>query len=576
MLLGLQRGSRTKAIETRHAAASRAAAGGSGCTPWPPRWSPRLAHLLSCCCSAPAGRRRSRARASTSRCPSVWGSTGPTGPWCRPTASASRSPRGPRAGVQLWVRALDGAVQPLADTEGAAFAFWSPDSRAIAFFAGGKLKRVDVAGGPVTCWPTRTAWAAGRGAGRHDPLRAAVERADHAVAEGGGASRAVTALDPAKGETGHRFSRFLPDGRHFLFTAAGRQPGVYAASLDGGRRQDVLRSVDRDDVRAARVPALQPPTDADGAAVRRGGGSSVRGTAVADCRSGRRRRLLGVRRGTLVYRPGGGSQNNLVWIGRDGRAPGRSAHRRTISRSCCRPAAAARRCSASTRIPATPTSGWWTSTPASRRAMTLDPAMDGDPAWSPDERSLAFTTFRAGPGTVWLWDFVSGRESPLFDLADRGRPIGGAGGRRGPTSLAPARIPEGIAVDDWTRDGKYLVVRTLRTRAVLACRCRAIAWRGCWSTRRLSKTRRRSRPTAAGSPSTPTSPAGGRCTSPRFPGFTQKRQVSQRRRDAAAVAARRRGAVLPVARRHDDGRGHRPARCAGRCPARRARCSRRT
>ncbi len=29
-----------------------------------------------------------------------------------------------------------------------------------------------------------------------------------------------------------------------------------------------------------------------------------------------------------------------------------------------------------------------------------------------------------------------------------------------PTSLAPARIPEGIAVDDWTRDGKFMVVRT--------------------------------------------------------------------------------------------------------------------
>jgi hypothetical protein len=30
-----------------------------------------------------------------------------------------------------------------------------------------------------------------------------------------------------------------------------------------------------------------------------------------------------------------------------------------------------------------------------------------------------------------------------------------------PPSLAPARIPDGIAVDDWTRDGRHLVVRTL-------------------------------------------------------------------------------------------------------------------
>ena len=51
----------------------------------------------------------------------------------------------------LWLRSLDQAdAQPLADTEGASFPFWAPDSRSVGFFADGKLKRLDLGrGGPV-------------------------------------------------------------------------------------------------------------------------------------------------------------------------------------------------------------------------------------------------------------------------------------------------------------------------------------------------------------------------------------------------------------------------------------------
>ena len=50
---------------------------------------------------------------------------------------------------RLWLRSLDQVTaQPLAGTEGATYPFWSPDSRSIGFFADGKLKRIDIAGGP--------------------------------------------------------------------------------------------------------------------------------------------------------------------------------------------------------------------------------------------------------------------------------------------------------------------------------------------------------------------------------------------------------------------------------------------
>jgi eukaryotic-like serine/threonine-protein kinase len=49
---------------------------------------------------------------------------------------------------RLWLRRLDmTTAQPLVGTEGGSSPFWAPDGRAIAFFADGKLKRLDLAGG---------------------------------------------------------------------------------------------------------------------------------------------------------------------------------------------------------------------------------------------------------------------------------------------------------------------------------------------------------------------------------------------------------------------------------------------
>jgi hypothetical protein len=51
---------------------------------------------------------------------------------------------------QIWIRPLDSLeARPLPGTEGVLRPFWSPDSRQLAFVAGGKLKKVDIAGGPT-------------------------------------------------------------------------------------------------------------------------------------------------------------------------------------------------------------------------------------------------------------------------------------------------------------------------------------------------------------------------------------------------------------------------------------------
>jgi hypothetical protein len=48
----------------------------------------------------------------------------------------------------LWVRRLDATdARLLVAAAGVAFPFWSPDGKSIGFFAGGKVQRVDLAGG---------------------------------------------------------------------------------------------------------------------------------------------------------------------------------------------------------------------------------------------------------------------------------------------------------------------------------------------------------------------------------------------------------------------------------------------
>ena len=67
----------------------------------------------------------------------------PDGRWIAYVASVESG-----TASRLWVRSLDSTTAKLltATKGGAAYPFWSPDSRSIGFFSGGKLKTIDVAG----------------------------------------------------------------------------------------------------------------------------------------------------------------------------------------------------------------------------------------------------------------------------------------------------------------------------------------------------------------------------------------------------------------------------------------------
>jgi predicted Ser/Thr protein kinase len=161
---------------------------------------------------------------------------------------------------RLWVRPLNAAgARKVPGTEGCHYPFWSPDNKAIAFYAAGKLKSADLATGAtqdlVSIGP------AGRGASwnvngvmlfsnfaTHTLSRTSVE---------GGSPVVVTKLDASRKENAHYWPWFLPDGDHYLYSIRSgdtANTGIYAGSLkDPGLKTQVSA--------AASNVAYAPPSD---------------------------------------------------------------------------------------------------------------------------------------------------------------------------------------------------------------------------------------------------------------------------------------------------------------------------
>ncbi len=146
----------------------------------------------------------------------------------------------------LWVRSLDAlSAQALTGTEGATYPFWSPDSRALGFFADEKLKRIEAAGGRAL---TLCDASLGRGGAwnRDGVIVFAPDGSGalHRVSASGGAASPVTKLDETRGETAHLWPYFLPDGRRFLYLGwgVGEMGAIYVASLDEPGSKLLLRA----------------------------------------------------------------------------------------------------------------------------------------------------------------------------------------------------------------------------------------------------------------------------------------------------------------------------------------------
>jgi serine/threonine protein kinase len=118
----------------------------------------------------------------------------------------------------IYLRTRDSAsARLLPSTENARQPFWSPDSRMLGFFADGLLKTVAIAGGPATTI-ARASLARGAAWSRDNLILFAPRPNASLVTVPASGGEPTTVVGPST--TGIPvFPTFLPDGRHFLYTA---------------------------------------------------------------------------------------------------------------------------------------------------------------------------------------------------------------------------------------------------------------------------------------------------------------------------------------------------------------------
>jgi eukaryotic-like serine/threonine-protein kinase len=334
---------------------------------------------------------------------------------------------------RLWLRSLTSAsAQPLAGTEGAAYPFWSPDSRSVGFFADGNLKRLDIGSGSPQALANAFPWGSSWNADGVILFSRTALGPLFRISASGGEAVAATKLD--RQSSGHRFPHFLPDGRRFLFQAIGtlETGGIYVGSLDS----DATTRLTAADSNGLYVPSGWLLWVRSGSLVAQrldlertelaGNTVTVANPVDSDASGAFSVSMTGL----VAYRSDVSNAFQLRWFDRTGKPLEATSLGRDTS--LANPRANGRRIAVQRGQPSN--SDIWLLDGDRISRFTFDAAGDNDPVWSPDGDRVMFDSNRKG-------------RRDLYMKASRGA------GREDLILESPQdKIPT-----DWSSDGRFIM-----------------------------------------------------------------------------------------------------------------------
>ena len=371
---------------------------------------------------------------------------------------ATFAAKGPEGRVVLWLRALgELGAKPISGTQGGSFPFWSPDSRFIAFFADGKLQKVDISGAP----PLPLCDASNGRSGAWNREGVILFSPDSTtglmrVPAAGGAPKPATTLDEARGETTHRWVSFLPDGRHFLYMAGSHTTGtksesnaIFVGVLDSNERTLLLQARSNAVYASGHLLYMRERillAQRFDAGSRRLVGEAVPVAEGVQYDPGFFRGAFAVSDdGVLLYAQGAGGSaaTRLTWVDRAGKPIG-EPFGEPAEYSSLSLAPDGKRIAAGINDPASGMASIWLFDGRGVRTRFTFGEQADLPVWSPDGTRIAFTKLtKVSPTTDAVVKTVGGTgEEVLAFHADR-----------------PA-IPT-----DWSPDGRLLAVQLLPRRS---------------------------------------------------------------------------------------------------------------